>query len=415
MMSQFKLGTSRRHFRKFWLNIHLYLALSVGFFFALLGVTGSLNVFFLELDALLNPAVHIEQGEKTYRPMDEIMASVRAEHPHRDGSWMMFMPRPGQPTLRALYPKPEETADKYYGPLMVDVNPYTAEVISSRFWGDTLMTQIYELHASLLLGALLGSAEAGKIGFKIVGFLGVLLLISLATGIYLWWPRTARFRQAFTIKRGASAVRLNYDLHKTFGTYSAVVLLVLAFTGFSFPYRDWVQPVVVKLSPVNAPPFRNPPELKSIPLPGSKAISLDQAVAVADQVFPDAELRWIATPDGPDGYYAVEKRQQGELNIRRPRSKVWVDQYSGKILKMETPENFTAGDIFLNLMFILHNGEALGLPGRILVCAAGLVLPVLYVTGLLHWLKKRRVYKAAGAVNKTATMRIHKVVKHEAR
>ncbi|MEF3076896.1 PepSY-associated TM helix domain-containing protein [Methylobacter sp. Wu1] len=389
MITQLKVVSSRRYFRKFWLNIHLYLAFSVGFFFALLGVTGSLNVFFLELDVLLNPAVHIEQGEKTYRPMDEIMASVRAEHPHRDGLWMMFMPRPGQPTLRAIYPKPEETADKYYGPLMVDVDPYTAEVISSRFWGDTLMTQIYELHTSLLLGVL-SNADIGRLGFKIVGFLGLLLFISLGTGIYLWWPQRGKLRKALTIKRGASAARLNYDVHRSLGIYSSIVLLVLAFTGFSFPYRDWVQPVVVKLSPVNAPPFKNPPELKSIPLPGIKAITLDQAVAVADQVFPNAELRWIATPNGPDGYYAVEKRQQGELNIRRPRSKVWVDQYSGKILKMETPENFTAGDIFLNLMFILHNGEALGLPGRILVCLTGLILPTLYVTGLLHWLRKRR-------------------------
>jgi uncharacterized iron-regulated membrane protein len=415
MMTPLKVGASRRCFRKFWLNIHLYLALSAGFFFALLGVTGSLNVFYLELDALLNSAVHIEQGGKTYRPMDEIMASVRAEHPHRDGSWMMFMPRPGQPTLRAIYPKPEETADKYYGPLMVDVDPYTAEVISSRFWGDTLMTQIYELHASLLLGTLLGSAETGEIGFKIVGFLGVLLLISLATGIYLWWPRTARFRQAFTIKRGASAVRLNYDLHKTFGTYSAFVLLVLAFTGFSFAYRDWVTPVVEWLSPVNAEPFKNPPALKSTPLPGSKGITVGQAVAIADQVFPEAELRWLATPQGPDGYYAVEKRQEGELNMRRPRSKVWVDQYSGKVLKVEDPKNFSAGDTFLNLMFILHNGEALGLPGRILVCMAGLVPPLLYVTGLLHWLRKRRAYKATQSANKKGTMIMLKAVNHETR
>lgn len=59
MISQVKVNISRRSFRKLWLNIHLYMALTVGFFFALLGVTGSFNVFYLELDALLNPAVHI--------------------------------------------------------------------------------------------------------------------------------------------------------------------------------------------------------------------------------------------------------------------------------------------------------------------------------------------------------------------
>ena len=280
---------------------------------------------------------------------------------------------------------------------MVDVDPYTAEVLSSRFWGDTLMTIIYELHASLLLGKF-GSAEIGKIGFKIVGFLGVFLFASVATGLYLWWPRGGKWRQALTLKHGASAARLNYDLHKTVGVYAAVVLLVLAFTGFSFAYRGWVSSAVAWLSPVSVEPFKDPPDLKSIPLPGAEPISIDRAVAVADRVFPGAELRWVATPDGPEGYYAVEKRQDGEANVRRPRSKVWVDQYNGEILKIEDPNAFTAGETFLNLVWPLHNGEALGLPGRILVCATGLVPLVLYVTGLIHWLRKRQALRFAKVV-----------------
>lgn len=399
MAAEFKTATPRRRLRKLWLDVHLYLALAVGFLFVLLGLSGSINVFYLEMDGLLNPKLRIEQTQGPYRPLDEIMASVRRAHASRAGSWMLFMPRSGQPTLRAVYPKPEESAGKLFAPLMVDVDPYTGEILSSRFWGDTLTTIIYELHASLLLGKF-GAAEAGKIGFKIVGFLGVFLFVSVATGLYLWWPRGGKWRQAFTIKRGASAVRLNYDLHKTFGIYAAVVLLVLAFTGFSFAYRDWVRPAVAWFSPVSAEPFKNPPELKSTPLPGAESISVDRAVEVADRVFPGAELRWVATPDGPEGYYAVEKRQDGEANIRRPRSKVWVDQYSGEILKVEDPNAFTAGETFLNLLWPLHNGEALGLAGRILVCATGFVPLVLYVTGLIHWLKKRRARRFARAVDR---------------
>lgn len=54
------------------------------------------------------------------------------------------------------------------------------------------------------------------------------------------------------------------------------------------------------------------------------------------------------------------------------------------------PNRFTAGETFLNLMWPLHNGDALRLPGRILVCITGFVPLVLYVTGIIRWLQKRR-------------------------
>ncbi len=43
-----------------WLKVHLYLALLVGFLFALIGLSGSINVYHEQIDALLNPALTIE-------------------------------------------------------------------------------------------------------------------------------------------------------------------------------------------------------------------------------------------------------------------------------------------------------------------------------------------------------------------
>lgn len=60
------------------------------------------------------------------------------------------------------------------------------------------------------------------------------------------------------------------------------------------------------------------------------------------------------------------KRQQGEANHRWARSKVWIDQYSGQVLAEQDSNRFTSGETFLNLMWPLHNSEALGRAGRIL-------------------------------------------------
>jgi uncharacterized iron-regulated membrane protein len=51
------------------------------------------------------------------------------------------------------------------------------------------------------------------------------------------------------------------------------------------------------------------------------------------------------------------------------------------------PRAMSAGDTFLLWQ---HNGEAFGLPGRLAILLSGLSLPLLYVTGLRIWWRKRR-------------------------
>ena len=41
--------------RRLWLSIHLYLGLSIGALLVLLGLTGSILVFYLDIDQIINP------------------------------------------------------------------------------------------------------------------------------------------------------------------------------------------------------------------------------------------------------------------------------------------------------------------------------------------------------------------------
>lgn len=390
MATKLKAGTLRRRLRKLWFDVHLYLALTVGFFFVLLGLTGSINVFHWELEEMGLPAPEMRESGEMPISLDEIIANIGRVYPQRQGRWLLFMPGYERDYLWAVYPKPEEIADEFFAPHQLIIDPGSGKLVAEHVWGETLWTLIYSLHASLLMGQI-GGQEIGMIGFKTVTFLGLFLLISAATGIYLWWPRTGDFRKALRFKRNAGSTRFHFDLHRVVGFYGSAILIVIAFTGFSFGYKDYLKPVIELASPVEAEHFMDPEGLRSTPAPGARSISVDQAVAIADRIFPHAELRWLATPEGPEGVYAIEKRQPGEANRRRPRSKVWVEQYTGEVLAVEDPRKFTAGETFLNLMWPLHNGKALGLPGRILWCITGFVPLVLYVTGLVLWLRKRRV------------------------
>lgn len=306
-----------KNLRKFWLNLHLMLALSVGFVFVIFWLTGSFNIFYYELNELGLPA--IKQSSQDLRSLDDVMQTVKAANPQRNGGWAIVLPGYLSDYLWIEYPKPEETQDELFAPLEILVNPYTSEIIDQHFWGQTLFSLIYELHADFMMGKI--GKEVGELAIKVVCFFGVFLFISCLSGLYLWWPRTGKFKQALSIKPNASRERYYFDLHKITGFYSSVLLLILAFTGFAFSYKDYVTPLVSVFSPIKKDHLKNPP-LKSEVLDSVSPISIAQAVAIADQVFPGAELRGVNTPDGKEGVYMVTKRQAGEANRKRPRSKV---------------------------------------------------------------------------------------------
>ncbi|MGH8556378.1 MAG: PepSY domain-containing protein, partial [Methylococcales bacterium] len=89
-----------------------------------------------------------------------------------------------------------------------------------------------------------------------------------------------------------------------------------------------------------------------------------------------------------------------------PETQVWIDQYSGTVLGSNDPNEYAKVKTFLSIQWELHSGQAFGLAGRILVCLVGLVPSILYITGFVRWLQKRRAgqkkrYKSGIAI-KTA-------------
>jgi uncharacterized iron-regulated membrane protein len=188
------------------------------------------------------------------------------------------------------------------------------------------------------------------------------------------------------IERGASACRPHFDLHKTVGLYGALVLLAIAFSGIAMIFPDYLRPLIAAFSPVT----RLPPPVASRPAGDAAPLSVDRAVVVAHRLFPAAEVKFVALPDGPTGVYRVTLRQDDDVRRSGGTTSVWIDQYRGDVLYAVDARRRSAGDAFFAWQFPLHNGEAFGLPGRLVVCLAGMAPLTLYVTGLLLWRRKRR-------------------------
>jgi len=362
--------------RATWLKVHLYLALSVGFLFALMGLTGSLSMYRVELDELLNPQLVIEQAQGSYQSLDKIMDAVKAAHPNRYGAWTLEMPRSAHSMATVWYDKPTETFFELYAPLMVSVNPYTSEVVASRFWGQTATTGLLDLHTQLKLE---------RFGWNTVGLLGLLLLISCGTGLYLWWPGFKALPQTFKLRHQSGMMWLAFDLHRLIGLFSAPPLMVLAFTGILLSYPIILETLVGSSGMEHGETGRN---ITSTAIPNNHPTGLSAAWFVAQSAFPKAELRRVTTPAGDTGIYRINIRQTGEVNHRHPYTTVWVDRWSGQIKEVRNPNTFSTGEAFTTWVWPLHTGEALSATGRLAWFFSGISLFVLYMSGLLRWLCK---------------------------
>lgn len=369
-----QLPIQRPLMRVTWLKIHLYLALIAGFFFALMGLSGSLGIYREEIDELLNPRLVIEEPQGKYQSLDRIMASVRAAHPNRHGSWTLEMPRGSHGMITAWYDKPTETFFERYAPLMVSVNPYSGEVVASRFWGKTATTWLLDLHTQLRLDTF---------GWNAVGILGLLLMLSCGTGLYLWWPGLLEPGQALKVRHRAGMMRLALDLHRLLGLFSTIPLLLLAGTGVLLSYPSVLETLAGSSGMEHGQTGRT---ILSTAIPNNHPTGLASATFVAQAPFPRAELRRVTTPAGDTGVYRINLRQGGEINQRHPYTTVWVDRWSGQIKEVRNPAKFSRGEIFASWIWPLHSGEALGAVGRFAWFLSGLGLFVLYVSGLLRWL-----------------------------
>jgi len=378
--------------RQLWLQVHLYLGLFVGAVLVVISLSGSLIVFAAQLDAWLNAdkmQVDAPNSAAQFRPVEKIIASAKTAIPP-DGKFANRISFPQQPgdVFEIAYNIPP-SLDNY----QVFVNPYTAEVLGQRLWGTfdpccswhgPLMAVIYRFHDSFWLGAN---------GSILTGTTALLMLVSLISGMVLWWPSRSRLRSALTIKRRASTERFNYDLHKVSGIYAALVLCILLFTGaylsLQVPFPAQVKGLVSFFSPLT----EKPKLFESTPIAGQAPIGINQAVSIANQLFPDGVITVVFLPVGDNGVFKVLKHKGNKIMFSSRQQTIVIDAYSGRLLYQTDQSKRTSGDIFNEWQLALHSGEAFGLTGQIIVLITGLAPLVLYVTGIIRWLQKRRVRK----------------------
>jgi len=298
--------------RRVLLWFHRYLGLLATIPLILLGLSGAVLVFEVEIDRALNPTYWNVSPQGERMAWQDVVRAVSKAYPHDAVTGIRF---PEKPTVAA------EVSLK--SGLSLGVDPYTGRVLGARRRGKAITTYIHQFHTRLLSGIWLRSKTDW--GGRITGFSTIAMLVLAITGLILWWRR-----KSVGIKWNAPWRRVIFDAHYAFGFWGLAPLLFIGLTGVAIGFESVVRPALYSITQSHPAPM---PDMHSAKAIGPR-LTIDAALGVAHQALPGAEVSNLGLPTSPSGVFLAFMKFP-EDHTPAGRSRVGMDQYSGKILWLE--------------------------------------------------------------------------------
>ncbi len=346
---------------------------------AIMGVTGSVLVFGQELDARRLP----EQWRALRTPSpvsaSTVVARVSALYP---AMRLVSLAAPNRlnPTFVATLGG--------RGRLIVACDPATGNVLGPMPRPVAWLAFVRRLHETLLIGG------SGRM-WNGVGA-GFLLLLA-ATGLVNWWPGVRSWRRALRVNFRFGWRRINFDLHRAAGFWALVLLLVWAATGIYFAWTPQVSALINRWSPIVS---ARPPTVVAVPSGDVVPPDLDALIARASLADPGTTWSGIFFPFSRRAPLEVIMRRSGGTG-REYEDTVYFNPYTGEHLATwRYGVNESLGDWLIWLQIPLHFGTSWGLVVKSIWAAAGLVLPLLAISGaVMYWNRvlRHRVKRLRGA------------------
>jgi uncharacterized iron-regulated membrane protein len=381
--------------RKLTGKLHLWLGLGSGLIVFVISVAAAVFVFEKELFAVLHRplvTVAVPPGAQV-RDLSELhRAAQRYLGPTRPVASVEWTADPTRSYVFSAYQENEHPTGWFYTAtirywLDVYVNPYTGRVLGQVDKQTEFFQVVRQLHQNLLLRY--------DIGSWIVGTATLVFVVLLATGLVLWWPRTAaRRRSSFRVKWNARWRRVNYDLHNVTGFYIWLPVLVLAATGLVWSFDWWETSIYRLLGQTTPPVYAAPvPPRRPVFAPGHGPAPLDRLAAHLVRQRPTYELASLyylpATTTRPvatwEGYLTF-----GYDGGWRASDSYYYTAADGRLFHCKRQEDKTTGEAWRNSNYDIHTGAIYGWPTQLLAFLASLLAASLPVTGALVWWGRRR-------------------------
>jgi len=409
-------GTSGLY-RRIW-RWHFFAGLVCVPFIFSLATTGAIYLFNRQIDDLIYAPQMLRQepaGNAKTIPASTLIAN--ALHARPGQAKALNLPADHRHNAQVDVIQPDGAT------LQVFVDPSTGAVAGAIDESRRLMTIVKHIHSLAIAG------DGGKAVIEIVA--GWIIML-MASGAYLWWPRGRR-AGVVSIRRQAHGRVWWRDLHAVTGAFCGGIILFLALTGMPWSVF-WGKNVNAWLSAhdLGVPDgmWRGVPKST---LPASALGDLpwtqqQQAVPASDDphaehkaaphqvrsgpgyallnnpaiVGPDAIVVQLAAmgidrgyrlalPRDPRGIYSAIYMPAQVVNHRV----VHIDQYSGKVLMDIGAGRIGAIGRITEWGVSVHQGLEYGAPNLLVMLAGCLALMALCISGIVMWWQRRPAGKLA--------------------
>ncbi len=101
---------------QWWVTLHLWLGVTLGGLFAMLGLTGSLLFIIGDIDQWLNPSTQGTAPATVPPSAQAVLIQIQQTYPSRKGPWRIEMPlHPHDPVAVRCY-QPPERHGRFFAP-----------------------------------------------------------------------------------------------------------------------------------------------------------------------------------------------------------------------------------------------------------------------------------------------------------
>ncbi|MFC7287497.1 PepSY-associated TM helix domain-containing protein [Herminiimonas glaciei] len=358
-----------------WAWIHKWSSLVCTVFMLLLCITGLPLIFHHEIGHLLGTEIEAaEMPANTPRiSMDRVMQIALAQHPAKVGMFASQEPDDDRIWFVTLATTPTSEVDMK----QVAVDARTGEVLGQPPLSSGFMYIMFSLHVNLF---------AGLAGMLFLGFMGILLLVAIISGVVLYGPFMKKLE--FGTVRTERSTRLKWlDLHNLLGIVTLAWLLVVGATGVINTWADllvkyWQFDQMAEM----VAPYKGKPPITEL---GSLQKAVDAAIALE----PDMKMGFIAFPGtsfSSPHHYGIFMRGTEALTSRLFKP-VLVDATSGEVTDSRTLPWYLTG---LLVSQPLHFGDYGGRPMQIMWAILDLISIVVLGSGLYLWIVRRKTNEA---------------------
>ena len=337
-------------------------------FMLMLCITGLPLIFHAEIDELTRPTqLSTDVDPDARASLDHIAQQARAE-------------KPGWPLIFLAWNEDEPIVRAILGPTMkagegeahiISYDTRTGERIMTPPSNEGVMYFILDLHGSMLMGLP---------GALFLGVMGLLLVVSVVSGIVVYAPFMRKL--AFSTVRRERGPRAKWlDIHNVTGIVTVIWLLVVCISGI----------ILTLIKPITGVWQRDQLAAIAAPYHGmplvEHPVSLDSVMATVYKEVPDADVSFVSWPGSPYAtphHFTVALRGDTPLT-ERLITIAMVDAESAELTTLEkTPWYLTV----VNLSVPLHFGDYGSWPLKIIWALLDIAAIVTLWSGIYLWLRR---------------------------